>query len=174
MKLAALLFDLGDTLMVEETEVKDAGGTTLRAELVPGMAEALRHFKAAGHRLALVADSRPRTPENVLRRHGLVEVFDALAVSEIVGVSKPDPGLFRAALDALEIPEADYGCVVMVGNNLERDIAGANRLGLISIFFHLNERRRTRPLTADEVPCHTVTSAGELSDLIARLEKKEA
>ena len=33
--------------------------------------------------------------------------------------------------------------VVMVGNNLERDIAGANRLGLISVFLHWTERRRT-------------------------------
>ena len=173
MRLAALLFDLGDTLMVEETEVKDAGGTTLRAELVPGMAEALRGFKAAGCRLALVADSRPRTPENVLRQHGLYELFETLAVSEIVGVSKPDPGIFRAALDALGIPEADYGRVVMVGNNLERDIAGANRIGLISLFFHLNDRRRTQPITPDEVPRYTVASAAELSDLIARLDKQE-
>jgi putative hydrolase of the HAD superfamily len=170
MRLAALLFDLGDTLMIEEMEVKDAGGTTLRAEMVPGMPEALRGFKAAGYRLALVADSRPHTPENVLRQHGLYELFEAFAVSEIVGVSKPDPGIFRAALDALAIPEADYGRVVMVGNNLERDIAGANRLGLISVFFHLNDRRRTQPITPDEVPCYTVTSAAELSGLIARLD----
>ena len=173
MTLAALLFDLGDTIMVEETEVKDAEGTTLRAELAPGMAEALRAFKAAGHRLALVADSRPRTPENVLRQHGLLELFETLAVSEIVGASKPDPALFRAALDALAIPEADYARVVMVGNNLERDIAGANRLGLISVFYHLNDRRRTQPIAPDEIPSYTVASAAELSDLIARLGSQE-
>ena len=160
--------------MVEETEVKDAGGTTLRAQLVPGMAEALRAFRAAGHRLALVADSRPRTPENVLRQHGLYELFEALAVSEIAGASKPDPRLFRAALDALAIPATDYGRVVMVGNNLERDIAGANRLGLISVFFHLNDRRRTHPLTPDEIPRYTVGSAGELRDLIAHLDRQES
>jgi len=174
MRLRALLFDLGDTIMVEETEVKDAGGTTLRAELVPGMAEVLREFKAAGYPLALVADSRPRTPENVLRQHGLYELFDVLAISEVVGFSKPDPRLFRVALDVLGIPEADYGRVVMVGNNLERDIVGANRLGLISVFFHLNDRRRTQPLTADEIPRYIVTSAVELRDLIARLEEQEA
>jgi putative hydrolase of the HAD superfamily len=174
VKLAALLFDLGDTIMVEETEDKDAAGTTLQADLVPGMAEALREFKAAGHRLALVADSRPRTPDNVLRQHGLCDLFEALAVSETAGASKPDPRLFRVALDALAIPAADYAQVVMVGNNLERDVAGANRLGLISVFFHLNDRRRARPLTHDEVPRYEVTSAAELRDLIAHLEKQEA
>jgi putative hydrolase of the HAD superfamily len=174
MRMAALLFDLGDTIMVEETEVKDAEGTTLRADLVPDMADALREFKAAGHRLALVADSRPNTPGNVLRQHGLCDLFEVLAVSETAGASKPDPRLFRVALDALVVPKADYGRVVMVGNNLERDIAGANRLGLISVFFHLNHRRRTRPLKPDEIPRYTVTSAAELRDLIAHLEEQEA
>ena len=55
--IAALFFDLGDTIMDEGTEIKDAAGTTLAAELIPGMADALRGFKAADHRLAVVADS---------------------------------------------------------------------------------------------------------------------
>ena len=168
--LAALLFDLGDTIMLEETEVKDDQGITLQAELVPGMAEALRQFKAQGHRLALVADAHPETPPNVLRQHGLHNLFDALAVSEVVGASKPDPHIFCVALDALGIAAGDYCRVVMVGNNLERDVVGANRLGLISVFFHVSERRRTRPLMGDEVPRHTVTSAHELITLIERLD----
>ena len=174
MRLAALLFDLGDTIMVEETEDKDAEETTLRADLVPGMADALRELKAAGHRLALVADSRPNTPRNVLHQHDLYDLFEVVAVSETVGASKPNPSLFRAALDALAISQADYGRVVMVGNNLERDVAGANWLGMISIFFHLNDRRRAQPLTPDEFPRYTVTSAAELRDLIAHLGEQEA
>jgi putative hydrolase of the HAD superfamily len=174
--IIALLFDLGDTIMDEGTEVKDAEGTTTAAELIPGMADALRGFKAAGHRLAIVADSRPNTPPNVLRQHGLLDLFEHLAISEVVGaaagvasIDKPDPRIFRAALDALGIPERDYGRVVMVGNNLARDIVGANRLGLISIFFHWNERRRTQPLTAEETPRYTVSSARELVELVASL-----
>jgi putative hydrolase of the HAD superfamily len=176
--LPVLLFDLGDTIMDEGTEVKDAAGTTLAAELIPGMADVLRCFKAAGHRLALVADARPETPANVLRQHNLLDLFEFLAISEVVGaaagvasIDKPDPRIFRAALDALGIRESDYGRVVMVGNNLERDIAGANRLGLISVFFHWNERRRTQPLTADEMPRYTVTSAKELVELVAQLSR---
>ncbi len=172
--LVALLFDLGDTLMLEETEITDDDGTTLRAELVPGMADVLGQFWAQGYRLALVADSRPNTPANVLRQHGLYDLFDEIAVSEVVGASKPDPRLFRVALDGLGVTARDYGRVVMVGNNLERDIAGANRLGLISVFFHFNERRRTRPLTSDETPRYTVTGARELVALIERLDRMEA
>jgi FMN phosphatase YigB (HAD superfamily) len=168
--IMALLFDLGDTLMVEESEVKDAEGTTLRADLIPGVAEALHWFKERGYGLALVADSRPNTPANVLRQHGLYHLFDCLAISEVVGVEKPDRPIFQAALEALGIPESDYNRVAMVGNNLERDVVGANRLGLISIFFHGNDRRRSRPLTAEEEPRYKVSSAQELVSLIARLD----
>jgi len=169
--LSALLFDLGDTIMLEETEVKDDQGTTLRAELVPGMAGALLQFKTAGHRLALVADARPDTPPNVLRQHGLYNLFDVFAVSEVIGTSKPDPRIFCTALDALGIAAGDYHRVVMVGNNLERDVVGANRLHLISVLFYVNERRRTRPLSDDEIPRYTVTSARELVTIIERLDR---
>jgi len=168
--LVALLFDLGDTIMAEESEIKDAGGTTLQADLFPGAAEMLRRFKAQGHALGLVADSRPDTPINVLRQHDLLELFDTLTISEVVGASKPDPQIFRAALEELGIPESGYGRVVMVGNNLERDIVGANRLGLISVYFYWSDRRRSQPLTDEERPQHTVTSMPELVALIEKLD----
>ena len=168
--IAALFFDLGDTIMIEESEVKDSEETTQHADLIPGMAEALRQFKAQGYPLALVADSRPNTPINVLRQHGLRHLFDTLAISEVIGAIKPDPLIFRVALDALRIAPNDYHRVVMVGNNLERDVVGANRLGLISVFFHWNERRRTQPLTDEERARYVVTSAQELMALIEKLE----
>ena len=107
--LAALFFDLGDTIMIEESEVKDKEGTTLCAELIPGMPEALRRFKTQGHRLALVADSRPMTPIHVLEQHGLRELFDHLAISECLGFEKPDPRIFYAALNALGFPHPSTG-----------------------------------------------------------------
>jgi FMN phosphatase YigB (HAD superfamily) len=171
-RIVALLFDLGDTLVVEESEIKDAGGTTLRADLIPGAAAALRRFKDQGHALAVVADARPDTPVNVLQQHDLYDLFDYLAISEIIGAEKPEPLIFQTALKALGVPEGDYGRVAMVGNNLERDIAGANRLGLISIFFHWNDRRRSQPLTAEEEPRYTVSSIQELASLVDNLNDK--
>ncbi|MBI5031428.1 MAG: HAD-IA family hydrolase [Chloroflexi bacterium] len=169
--LAALFFDLGDTIMDEATEVKDETETTQRADLLPGMADALRQLKAQGHCLAIVADARPNTPINVLKQYGLLELFEYLAVSDSVGAEKPNPRIFQAAFDALHISPDDYARVVMVGNNLERDVVGANRLGMISVFYHWNERRRTQPLTPEEQPSYTITSPSELLALIERLDK---
>ena len=167
--IQAILFDLGDTIMEEKSEVKDAGGTTLSAALIPGMADVLRTLRLQGYHLALVADSRLETPVNVFRQHGLLEVFEHLAVSENVGAEKPDPTIFLHALEALGIPEQNYPHAIMVGNNLERDIVGANRLGLRSVFFHANDSRRTVAQNREEIPRHTVANAHELLMLVEAL-----
>ena len=166
--LKAVYFDLGDTLMIEESEVKDESETTLRADLLPGAADLVRELHAAGVPLALVADSRPNTPPNVLRRHDLLGCFGYMAISEVVGATKPDPRIFQVALDALGIQPEERHRVAMVGNHLERDIAGANRLGLVSILLHWNERRRTTPETPDERPDHTVHTIADLRKLLLR------
>jgi putative hydrolase of the HAD superfamily len=48
--------------------------------------------------------------------------------SAVVGVAKPDPGIFRIALDALNVP-ADVS-VLHVGDSLRYDVAGAVAAGL--------------------------------------------
>jgi putative hydrolase of the HAD superfamily len=168
MKLAALLFDLGDVIMQEATEVKDNELNTLHAELVEGMADVLRMLKARGYKFGLVADTRPKTAWNVLHQHHLYDLFDTLAISEQVGCEKPDPRIFRAALDALNIAPRDYARVAMIGNNLARDIRGANDLGLISIYFHWNERYAKA--NDGSKPKYIVQSSKELLDLITSLE----
>ncbi|MDE3091725.1 MAG: HAD hydrolase-like protein, partial [Chloroflexota bacterium] len=97
MKIAAILFDLGDVIMQEQTEVKDAEWNTLRADLVEGMGDALRALKSRGYKFGLVADTRFKTAWNVFHQHNLYDLFDAFAISEQVGVEKPDPRIFRAA-----------------------------------------------------------------------------
>ncbi len=170
MKIAAMLFDLGDVIMREEREVRDAEGNTLRADLVDGMADALCALKTRGFMLGLVADTRLKTAWNVLHQHSLYDLFDALAISEEVGCEKPDPRIFRAALAALKIAPRDYSRVVMVGNNLVRDARGANRLGLIAVWFHWNDRYLPDPDFID-TPAYEAHNARELLELVDRLEQ---
>lgn len=174
LNIRAILLDLGDTIMVEATEVKDDTLTTLEAELVVGMGRVLKELKARGYALALVADTRRGTYWNVLRQHGLYDLFDAFAISDEVGAEKPDPIIFENALSALEIEREDYHRVLMVGNNLQRDIRGANALGLVSIWFHWNDRYRTHPIGSLEEPRYVIHSAEQLLDMVDDVERKGA
>lgn len=168
MTLAAVFFDLGDVVMDEMTEEK-IDGVTQRAELVPGMAQLLHDLHAAGQHLALVADTRQGTYRNVLRQHGLFDLFDAFAISDELGAEKPDTGMFEYALNRLAVPTDEWGRVAMVGNNLARDIKGANAIGLISIWFAWNERYPSVPTDASERPVYQVSDARELDSLLATL-----
>jgi FMN phosphatase YigB (HAD superfamily) len=77
--------------------------------------------------------------------------------------------MFEHALNQLGIQPSDYARVVMVGNNLSRDIKGANQLGLISIWVDWAPRRAKLPADASETPCYTIKSPAELPALIATL-----
>ncbi len=169
-RILAVCLDSGDTLVDEASQVFDDAGIVVRAELIPGAAEAVRALKDAGYRLALVADGHVQSFHNVLRQHGLDELFDVLAISEAIGVEKPDPRIFRYALDRLGIAPADYGRTVMVGNYLARDIKGANALNMISVWLDWAPRRPKVPADASEVPHWRITRPDELIALVARLE----
>lgn len=169
--LLAICFDFGDTLCDEATEVKDDSGTTLRAELIPGAAELLQELKRRGYRLALVADGRPGTYTNVLGQYGVLDLFEVLTISDHVGVEKPDARMFVTALDQLGIAPADYGRTLMVGNNLERDVKGANLVGMISVWIDWAPRRSKVPADANEIPACTIKLPLDLLAIVERFER---
>lgn len=142
---------------------------SLRADLIPGAAEVVHTLKRLGYPLALVADGPAATFANILAQHELYDCFDAFAISEEVGVEKPDPRIFIHALDQLGIRREDYRRVVMVGNNLARDVKGANALGLVSVWLDWASRRSKIPTDDSEVPQYTITTPKALLPLIERL-----
>jgi putative hydrolase of the HAD superfamily len=170
--LKAVLLDCGDTLADESSEVKIPDTEIVTAaHLIPGARQLLDDLKARGYRLALVADGPRATFENILGGYRLWDHFETHAISEDVGVHKPDAAMFDAALAGLGLTRADCGRIVMIGNNLPRDIAGANRLGIISLFMGWSKRRTHTPETADEVPGYTVFDLRDVIDMLDRIEQ---
>lgn len=168
----AICLDSGDTLVDEGTEIKDVQEVVLRAELIPGAAELVRALKARGYPVALVADGPAGSFHNIYHQHHLYHCFDAFAISGEVGVSKPDARMFHHALQQLGIAPADYGRVIMVGNYLERDIKGANALGIVSVWLDWAPRRPKLPANASEVPQYTIKFPLDLLTLLDDLERK--
>ena len=172
MELRAICFDFGDTLADEATEEKDAAGVTLRAELIPGAAELIHELKRRAYPLALVADGYPGTYCNVLTQHGLYGCFDVFAISEEVGVVKPDARMFAHALDLLGVRPDAYLQTIMVGNHLERDIKGANALGMISVWLDWAPRRPKIPADESERPAFTIRTPLELLAVLEQIAQR--
>ena len=170
-RILAVCLDSGDTLVDEGTEIKDAQEVVQRAELIPGAAELVRTLKQRGYIIALVADGPAGSFHNIYHQHRLYDCFDVFAISSEVGVEKPDARMFECALNQLGIMPAQYGRTIMVGNNLERDIKGANALGIISVWLDWAPRRAKVPADASEVPQYTIKLPLELLALIDELDR---
>jgi len=173
MRSNIVLLDCGDTLVDEATEIKDHRGAVVEADLIPGAAEMVAELVRRGYRLGLVADGPTATFRNVLGHYGLWDAFEASAISEEVGVEKPDARLFTTALDSLGVKPEDYRFIPMVGNNLERDVVGANQLGLVSVWLSWSPRRRHVPLVPLEVPQHTIATPLGLLPLLDRWSRQD-
>jgi putative hydrolase of the HAD superfamily len=90
---------------------------------------ALRALRTGGLRLAVVSNWEPSL-EQTLEHLGLREYFEAVIVSSVEGVWKPDPALFGLALQRLQLA-ADLAA--SVGDNLERDVRSADTIGVRGI-----------------------------------------
>jgi putative hydrolase of the HAD superfamily len=170
-KHIVLFIDSGDTLVDEGTEVKDAGGVVLRTELIEGAADTLRALHDAGYTIALVADGLKQSFDNIYKQHKLEYCFDARAISEIAGCSKPAGEMFQTAMDQLHLSDIDKNRIVMVGNNLKRDIVGANRFGIASVFLDWSPRYPHEPSDSEETPDYVIHLPAELPALLQRLEE---
>ncbi len=84
-------------------------------------------------RVGIVSNNLLEEQQEKLRTCALDRFVDALVVSEDVGVSKPDPLIFRVALERLD---CGPGEAVMVGDSWNADVAGARAAGIRAVWFN--------------------------------------
>ncbi len=176
MKKTVIFIDCGDTLVDESTQIwrdGDEDGILLKAELFEGAKEMMHTLHDRGYRIAMVADGRVESFANITKHYDLDKCFEAKAISEAVGCCKPDKKMFDTAMCALGLNyEEDSNRIIMVGNNLKRDILGANNLGLISVLIDISPRHNMQPENPAETPDYIIHNPLELIDLVEKLEHR--
>ena len=166
----AVLLDSGDTLIDESSQVFSDGELVIRADPVPGGDSLVAELKQRGYLVALVADGLVESFRNVHGQLGFWDLFDTRAISESVGTTKPDRRMFDHAATELGLTEDDYPGCVMVGNNLARDIAGANRLGMWSVWISWTDNYPTRPANKAEQPDFEIGLPHDLIGILAEID----
>ena len=163
--------DIGDTVIDEGSEVRETPcGVVQRARCVPGARETLLELYRRGYTLAMVADGLAQSFANTTGQNGLAHIFAARAISETGGAEKPDPRMFRAAMEQLKLRKRDKRRILMLGNNLSRDIAGGNAFGLRTALLRWSPRYRYDWTCEAERPDYVLDSPWELPMLLAHLE----
>ena len=126
----------------------------------PGIEDALDFLERHGIRRAIVSNAAftGSVLEAQLRKNDLLDRFEFLISSCDYGIRKPHPLIFEAALVRLSLEPAE---VLFVGDKLEFDVAGANAVGLCSVWYN-----RLGQDSSDTIPDHEVTSWQEFIELL--------
>ena len=96
-------------------------------ELFADAVDTIRALRARGIKIGILTNGPSELQRHKLRLIGIEGEVDAVAVSEEIGVSKPDPEAYARAVEMLGL-EADE--VAMVGDHVVNDVAGALAAGL--------------------------------------------
>jgi putative hydrolase of the HAD superfamily len=108
------------------------GPPPLWSHVLPGVADALRAL-AGRYRLGIVSNNDGTVAELLAELElcqlgeGPAARVEVIIDSALVGLEKPDPRIFDAALDVLGLPADEVG---YVGDTLAYDVAGARAAGL--------------------------------------------
>ena len=118
----------------------------------------LNELGAAGYRLGLISNFEGWL-EKILVEQEVGHLFDTTVISGVEGVEKPDPGIYRLALERSEV---DAARTVHVGDSMKLDVEPARSVGINPI---LIDRAGRYP----DADCPTISSLAELPGVVARL-----
>lgn len=107
--------------------------STHHIRLYAGAKELLRQLRDMGRGVYLLSNAQRVFTEQELRYLQIDDYFDGILISSDHGVKKPDERFFRILLDEYQIEPEN---ALMIGNDLDSDIAGAKRVGMDTFYIH--------------------------------------
>ena len=122
-----------------------------------------------GYKLAVLSDAPQKQAWLRLCYLNLQHIFDVVVTFEDTGVHKPNPAPFKKALEKLQIEPHQ---ALMVGDWPERDISGASKLGIRTVYAHYGDvYARIGKEKKAEIPRDTfiINDICELLDIVEKL-----
>jgi putative hydrolase of the HAD superfamily len=97
----------------------------------PFLIQTLDTLKQQGYLLGIISNGRGAFQMSAISGLGIVDYFDAILISEIEGIRKPQSEIFHRAIDRLGSSAQNS---IFVGDNPEADITGAKNAGMQAIW----------------------------------------
>jgi 2-haloacid dehalogenase len=138
-------------------------------QLLPGALATVRAL-AKKYPLALVTNGIASVQRRRFAASPITSYFQAVVISEEVGLAKPDPRIFGPALIAIGVAAGD---VLYVGDSVTSDMEAARQAGMD--FCWLNPEGR--PVPAGQAPKFIIAAITELAGLFidgSRIGKRKA
>ena len=125
---------------------------------VDGAHELVDYLRRRGYRLHMCSNGFHEVQYRKMRASRLDTCFDTVVLSEDAGANKPAPAFFDYAL---RVTGADVPTTLMIGDNFQTDILGAQQAGLAVIYFN-----RYPEYPAPSPVDYEVTSLREIMDIL--------
>jgi HAD superfamily hydrolase (TIGR01509 family) len=138
----------------------DATVDNFNVECIPGAKTVLRTLRS-DYTLGLVTNGGQYTQQEKLDQLGIRDAFDTLVFATPKKGLKPDPYPFECALQELDTTPDE---TVHVGDSLHADIAGANAMGIGSVWIARDDIDSTDGPTPD----HTLDMLDDLLTILNR------
>jgi putative hydrolase of the HAD superfamily len=98
-------------------------------QLFEDVKECLAKLQEQGLRLGIVSNFAP-TLKAILESKGILSYFDPVIVSTEVGLEKPDPAIFKLALELSGLEAKD---ILYIGDHERNDIWAPNQVGIDAV-----------------------------------------
>ncbi len=132
----------------------------------PEVRRTLRKLRE-NYRLAALSDGQSLWALPEIRSVGLEGFFDPVIISSDLGYRKPDERMFTGMLKALDMKPEE---VIFIGNDMFRDVYGAQRVGIRTVFFLSNQGEQKM---ADVRPDYIIYHFNELPEAVRFLEERD-
>ncbi|MHA1506083.1 MAG: HAD family hydrolase [Candidatus Asgardarchaeia archaeon] len=130
----------------------------------------LQRIKDRGIYVGLISNTAVDWPIKVLKRYKIFHLFDVVLLSSEFGVRKPHPKIFFAALNKLGVSPEES---IFVGDSIENDIVGANKVGMWTVWLRRGEYRALNELDSTYVkPDFIINNLDEIFDVIDEINFK--
>jgi putative hydrolase of the HAD superfamily len=131
-----------------------------------GAIETMDALRALGIKVGIVSWADTDVFDRLIEHLGFAEHVDVAVCSQDARSCKPHPGIFRVALDALgTTPER----TIFVGDSVDGDVVGGNRLGMVTALVARSEFSADIDAFGDDpvtVPDHFLTSLADVVDVV--------
>ena len=121
-------------------------------------------------KLGIISDGRAEKQWEKLIYLGIQHFFDVVIINELRGNWKPDSHGFREAMDKLNLTNPER--IIYIGNKIEADIVGANKVGMVSVLFDPKKQIKIDELEGEEKPDHIISRISAISKIIGINEIK--
>lgn len=135
-----------------------------------GVEETLRDLREAGLTIGVVTNLTTRVQLEKLTRLGVDPLIDYLLTSEETGREKPSAIMFTTPLSAYDLRPSE---AVMVGDDVDADVEGANAVGIDTVHFEPDREAGAdddatagREPVDNRRPDHRIEAFGRLTDVI--------